>query len=239
VDRELTERERAVLTLLASPDTPGGKEVRDSLQHLRVSYECSCGCESFMVRDLRRALAAPNKEVWSAVRTDDEVTRILLWVDEHLCPSMVDVFTPEEGRLPDPETLSLYSLQPSEQYWATMPHPTRRLLAGAADYPGRADRSYDGFRVTVIVEPSGESCRTGRAIVTAPDRTVAWVVWEADVPRYLRQLRAPDDQRWGAWMVGSPQTPTTPADCVTFFADVTSALRPHWEAWSRGQEQTG
>jgi hypothetical protein len=89
--------------------------------------------------------------------------------------------------------------------------------------------SYGGFRVYMIDEPSPEPRRVGRAIVTAPDGSVAWLVWKANVRwRHLRQLRPPDDQRWGAWSIGL----RLPGDeGRAYFSAVIQELRPKWEAW--------
>ena len=83
----------------------------------------------------------------------------------------------------------------------------------------------------MIIESSPEPDRVGRAIVTAPDGSVAWLVWEANVRRYERELRAPDDRRWGAWRAGLPLRLTTGDEGQAFFAEVMPELRARWEAW--------
>ena len=98
---------------------------------------------------------------------------------------------------------------------------------------GIAPAPYDGFRVYRIDEPLAEPRSDGRAIVTAPDGSVAWLVWEANVRRYLRELRAPDDQRWGAWRVGLPLPLTSQDDGRAYFSAVIQELRPRWEDWHR------
>jgi hypothetical protein len=122
--------------------------------------------------------------------------------------------------------------------WALITHD----LASAHTSPwreafGRPDRiaiSYRGFRVYMIDEPSPEPQNVGRAIVTAPDGSRAWLVWEAKVwRRYLRELRPPDEQRWGAWSIGL-RLPMT--DGRAYFLAAIKELRPRWEAWR--QERT-
>jgi hypothetical protein len=99
-------------------------------------------------------------------------------------------------------------------------------------HPDDIDVSYAGFRVYMIDEPSVVQQSVGRAIVTAPDGSVAWLVWEAGVRRrYLRELRAPDDQRWGAWRVGLPQPLTTGTEGRAYFSALIPDLRALWEAW--------
>lgn len=106
------------------------------------------------------------------------------------------------------------------------------LLIDHMDGKSDAIYAYEGFRVYMIDEPSSESHSVGRAIVTAPDGSKAWLVWEANVRRYLRELRAPDDERWGAWQVGLPQPlTTTGTEGRAYFAALIPDLRLLWEAW--------
>jgi hypothetical protein len=94
--------------------------------------------------------------------------------------------------------------------------------------------SYGGFRVYMIDEPRPEPRRVGRAIVTAPDGRVAWLVWKAGVRwRHLRELRPPDDQRWGAWSIGLRLPLTTGEEGRAYFSAAIRELRPRWEAWHR------
>jgi hypothetical protein len=108
VERELTERESAVLRLLVSADHPDADVVRESLPHLRVTGGCGCGCESYNVRDVRYPPSIkPGIRDWSGVVSDDGLTSIVLFVDEDGRPTSVDVLMPNQGRLPDPATLRL------------------------------------------------------------------------------------------------------------------------------------
>lgn len=91
--------------------------------------------------------------------------------------------------------------------------------------------SYCGFRVSMIDEPSAVPRNVGTAIVRAPDGTVAWLLWQANVRRYVLELCAPDDRRWGAWRVGLPQPLTTGEEGRVYFAALIPDLRARWEAW--------
>ena len=53
LERALTDRERDVLSMLASVDQRGSDVVRESLPHLVVTGRCECGRASFNVRDDR------------------------------------------------------------------------------------------------------------------------------------------------------------------------------------------
>jgi hypothetical protein len=102
----------------------------------------------------------------------------------------------------------------------------------ALGFPDLTAAAYGGFRVSMIDEFSPEPQGVGRAIVTAPDGSVAWLVWEANVRRrYLRELRPPDDQRWGAWSVGLTLPVTTWHEGRAYFLAAIQELRPRWEAW--------
>jgi hypothetical protein len=108
MERDLAERERAVLTLLASAEKPGAEVVRESLPHLRVTGGCGCGCESFEVRDVRQPEGTESGiEDWSGAVSEDGLTNIVLFVDADGRPTSVDILTPNQGRLPDPQTLRL------------------------------------------------------------------------------------------------------------------------------------
>jgi hypothetical protein len=101
---------------------------------------------------------------------------------------------------------------------------------------GRLEVSYSGFRVYMIDEPSPEPRGAGRAIVTAPDGSVAWLVWKAGVRRrHFRELRAPDDQRWGAWSIALRLPLTDGAEGRAYFSAATQELRPRWEAWRQAR----
>jgi hypothetical protein len=103
------------------------------------------------------------------------------------------------------------------------------------EFRGRPDNvalSYKGFRVFLIDEPSVVPRSAGLAIVRAPDSSVAWLVWEAGVRRrYLRELRAPDDERWGAWRIGLRQPLTTWEVGRVFFSAMIPDFQRLWEAW--------
>jgi hypothetical protein len=104
-----------------------------------------------------------------------------------------------------------------------------RRVRGLRDFAAAA---YGGFSVYLIDEPSPEPQKVGRAIITAPDGSRAWLVWEATVwRRYLREIGPPDDQRWGAWSVGMPLPLTDGNDDRAYFLAAIQKLRPRWEAW--------
>ena len=120
--------------------------------------------------------------------------------------------------------------------WALISHDLASehtpLWKVAVGYPDRIAISYSGFRVYMIDEPSPVPRRAGRAVVTAPDGSVAWLVWKAGVRRrHLRELRPPDDQRWGAWNIGLRLPLTTGDEGRAYFSAVIKELRPRWEAW--------
>ena len=123
--------------------------------------------------------------------------------------------------------------------WAVLTERFR--MGGRRDDPVRdlfdfGRTTYAGFRVYMIDQPPAEPRRSGQAIVTAPDGSVAWLVWDATVwRRYLRELRAPDDERWGAWRVGLRQPRTTGDDDRAYFSAVIQELRPRWEDWRRAR----
>jgi hypothetical protein len=108
VDRDLTERERAVLSLLASANYEGAEIVRESLPHLRVTGGCGCGCESYNLRDPRYPEPGhPGIEDWSGAVSEDGLTTVILFVDGDGRPWSVDVMTPNQGKLPDVSTLRI------------------------------------------------------------------------------------------------------------------------------------
>lgn len=120
--------------------------------------------------------------------------------------------------------------------WALISHDLANEYTSpwrvALGFPEHIDLTYSGFRVYMIDEPSPEPRRVGRAIVTAPDGSVAWLVWKAGVRwRHLRELRPPDDQRWGAWSIGLRLPLTTGDEGRAYFSAAIRELRPRWEAW--------
>ena len=124
--------------------------------------------------------------------------------------------------------------------WALISHDLanehRYPLIGALRHHERLPVSYSGFRVYMIDEPSPEPRRVGRAIVTAPDGSVAWLEWKAKAWRpYLRELRPPDDQRWGAWSIGLRLPLADGDEGRAYFSAAIQELRPRWEAWRHGR----
>jgi hypothetical protein len=122
--------------------------------------------------------------------------------------------------------------------WALISHDLANEYTSpwrvALRYPERLDVSYSGFRVLMIDHPSPEPRRVGQAVVTAPDGATAWLEWKAKVwRRYLRELRPPDDQRWGAWSIGLRLPLTDGNEGRIYFSAAIKELRPQWEAWRR------
>jgi hypothetical protein len=86
--RQPTARERAILELLLSVETPGIEELRTQLPHVRVA-RWNCGCASFNV-EVDRTLASPSQitnrpavEAFSKQRDDPQkVFELLLWVTD-------------------------------------------------------------------------------------------------------------------------------------------------------------
>ena len=239
MDRDLTDRERAVLAVFAEDDEAGAGWLGEALPHLRGTYGCACGCESFGVRDVRVPSAAAPLVMWLPFCTEDRTSFVLLWLDDYGHARAVELVGHDQARLPDPETLVPWVPSPSPETWLSMSRARREMLAGRAGYPETPETPYDGFRLCLAIDGACEPKRLGRAVVTAPDGSAAAVRWEAGVTWYVRELRAPDDRQWGVWAIGLPRTITGWSDNVTFFADVMSELRPRWEAWRRSQDQIG
>jgi hypothetical protein len=107
VERSLRANELAVLQKLTSADRPDAPLMRESLDYLIVSDECDCGCESFGVRDTRFPEQDHHLQAWVDARSADGVTTLGLLLGSDGRLKYLDIYTPNQGRLPNAEDLEI------------------------------------------------------------------------------------------------------------------------------------
>jgi len=107
MDRPLSDNELAVLRRLTCVDRPGAEAIRESLDYLVVDDECGCGCESFGVRDTRFPEQDHHLQSWVDARSVDGVTTLGLLLGSEGRLKYLDIYTPNQGRLPSPEDLEI------------------------------------------------------------------------------------------------------------------------------------
>ncbi len=93
----------------------------------------------------------------------------------------------------------------------------------------------DGFTLRMYV--SYDDC--GDAWVRAPDGGIAGLIWETGHPPYFKEaIPADPDGRWGTFAVQLPLPLTTDAEAAEYLRALLPELRPRWEEWLRGREQS-
>lgn len=107
MDRPLSDNELAVLRRLTCVDRPGAEAIRESLDYLVVDDECGCGCESVGVRDTRFPEQDHHLQSWVDARSVDGVTTLGLLLGSEGRLKYLDIYTPNQGRLPSPEDLEI------------------------------------------------------------------------------------------------------------------------------------
>lgn len=107
MERPLTDHEMEVLRRLTAVDKPEAPAVRDSLDYLVVDDECDCGCESFGVRDTRFPQQDHHLQSWVDGRSADGVTTLGLLLGSDGRLKYLDIYTPNQGRLPTAEDLEI------------------------------------------------------------------------------------------------------------------------------------
>ena len=105
VGRPLSYNERAVLRRLTAVDRPEAAAMRESLDYLVVVDECDCGCESFGVRDTRFPEQDHHLRSWVDARSTDGETTLGLLLGSEGRLKYLDIYTPNQGRLPKAEDL--------------------------------------------------------------------------------------------------------------------------------------
>src|SRR3954451_5485744 len=100
MERPLRESELAVLRVLTAADRPKASELRESLAHLVVDDQCDCGCESFGVRDTRFPEQDHHLVSWVDARSSDGQTTLGLLLGSEGRLKYLDIYTPNQGRLP-------------------------------------------------------------------------------------------------------------------------------------------
>lgn len=107
MERPLRENELSVLQRLTSADRPNASEMRESLAHVVVNNECDCGCESFGVRDTRFAEQDHHLQSWVDATSSDGQTTLGLLLGSKGRLKYLDIYTPNQGRLPSAEDLEI------------------------------------------------------------------------------------------------------------------------------------
>ena len=107
MERPLRENEMAVLRRLTAVDRPEASATRESLDYLVVNDECDCGCESFGVRDTRFPEQEHNLQSWVDARSTDGVTTLGLLLGSEGRLKYLDIYEPNQGRLPSAEDLEV------------------------------------------------------------------------------------------------------------------------------------
>jgi hypothetical protein len=105
--RPLNNNEIAVMQRLTAVNRPGVDVIRESLQYLVVDDECDCGCESFGVRDTRFPQQDHHLQAWVDARSVDGVTTLGLLLGSEGRLKYLDIYTPNQGRLPSAEDLEI------------------------------------------------------------------------------------------------------------------------------------
>lgn len=107
MQRPLSDNEMAVLRRLTSVARPEAAAVQESLDYLVVDDECDCGCESFGVRDTRFPEQDHHLQSWVDARSVDGETTLALMLGSEGRLKYLDIYTPNQGRLPEAEDLEI------------------------------------------------------------------------------------------------------------------------------------
>ena len=107
MERPLSDNELAVLRRLTAVDRPEAADLRESLDYLVVDDECDCGCESFGVRDTRFPQQDHHLESWVDARSAGGETTLGLLLGAEGRLKYLDIYTPNQGRLPKVEDLEI------------------------------------------------------------------------------------------------------------------------------------
>lgn len=105
MERPLRDNELAVLRRLTAVERPGAAAMRESLDYLIVDGECDCGCDSFGVRDTRFPAQDHHLQSWVDARSADGETTLGLLLGSEGRLKYLDIYTPNQGRLPKAEDL--------------------------------------------------------------------------------------------------------------------------------------
>jgi hypothetical protein len=103
----------------------------------------------------------------------------------------------------------------------------QQRAASAADYPSAR---VEGFELGMYV--SYGDC--GDAWVSAPDGSIATLIWETGEPAYVKVSIVPSFDRWGTFAVQLPLPLTTDQEAAAYLGALLPDLRPRWEAWKAG-----
>ncbi|MCR6489901.1 hypothetical protein M8542_44525 [Amycolatopsis sp. OK19-0408] len=79
MSRELTPREREVLTFLLAGDFPGAAQLRAQAETARVTGQCGCGCPTI---DLEVDATLPAADLEEPVEADAPGGGLILFADE-------------------------------------------------------------------------------------------------------------------------------------------------------------
>jgi hypothetical protein len=109
MERPLSDNELAVLRRLTAVDRPEAAAMRESLDYLVVDDECDCGCESIGVRDTRFPEQDHHLQSWVDATSADGETTIGLLLGSGGRLKYLDIYMPNQGRLPKAEDLVVLS----------------------------------------------------------------------------------------------------------------------------------
>ena len=107
MERALSDKELSVLQRLTAVDRPRADEMRESLDYPVVDDECDCGCESFGVRDTRFPKQTHRLQSWVDARSTDGETTLGLLLGSEGRLKYLDIYAPNQGRLPTAEDLEI------------------------------------------------------------------------------------------------------------------------------------